>query len=160
MTQNVLKIAWFPTKCPQAPLALPAAFSRSGNCWDIDDFEFAFGGGGGLKSYSCHNKLLSWVEVVLGVWQKVIPNNIWSHISLMTPTIFDRQFLITNLFMFELFTVYPRHYTNTHHRMITGDAVWCWQRLINTNQGYRIDIHIPFQGSDAGRWMGRMIIRY
>ena len=29
-TQNVLKIAWFPTKCPQAPLAPLAAFSRSG----------------------------------------------------------------------------------------------------------------------------------
>ena len=29
LTQKVLKIAWFPTKCPQAPLAPLAAFSRS-----------------------------------------------------------------------------------------------------------------------------------
>ena len=29
LTENVLKIAGFPTKCPQAPLALLAAFSRS-----------------------------------------------------------------------------------------------------------------------------------
>ena len=30
LTQTVLKIVWLPTKCPQAPLALLAAFSRSG----------------------------------------------------------------------------------------------------------------------------------
>ena len=30
LTLNVLKIAGFPTKSPQAPLALLAAFSRSG----------------------------------------------------------------------------------------------------------------------------------
>ena len=29
LTQKVLKIAWFPIKCPQAPLAPLAAFSRS-----------------------------------------------------------------------------------------------------------------------------------
>ena len=27
------------------------------------------GGGGGLKSFSCHTQLLSWVEVELGLWQ-------------------------------------------------------------------------------------------
>ena len=29
LTKNFLKIAWFPTECPQAPLAPLAAFSRS-----------------------------------------------------------------------------------------------------------------------------------
>ena len=34
-TQNVLKIAEFPTKCLLAPIALLAAFSRSGLCYSV-----------------------------------------------------------------------------------------------------------------------------
>ena len=37
LTQKVLKKAWFPTKCPQAPLAPLAAFSRS----DQDTLKFS-----------------------------------------------------------------------------------------------------------------------
>ena len=51
--------------------------NRVGKSWDIADVEFPVVGGGGwwvvvgggVKSFSCHTQLLSWVEVELGLWQ-------------------------------------------------------------------------------------------
>ena len=52
-------------------LTLKFGWNRTSNRWDIADIEFVWvvGGGGGVKSFSCHIQLLSWVEVELGLWQ-------------------------------------------------------------------------------------------
>ena len=60
--------------------------NRVSASWDIADIEFVWWwvvGGGGLKSFSCHTQLLSWVEVELGLWQYLIlqiPGR-WPHVN-------------------------------------------------------------------------------
>ena len=51
-------------------LSLKFGWNRVSNSCVIADIEFVWVvGGGGLKSFSCHTQLLSWVEVELGLWQ-------------------------------------------------------------------------------------------
>ena len=69
LTQKVLKTAWFPTKCPQAPLAQLATFSRS-VCVCLSGWDISRGPGSQAptKSSDSHKILSAFHTVLAQIW--------------------------------------------------------------------------------------------
>ena len=86
------------------PTNLPLKFgqNRVRNSWNIDDIEFVVvvvvgggSGGGGLKSFSCHTQLLSWVELEFGLFQFCMYGQLASMVMVNMFNIFIRANLAT-----------------------------------------------------------------
>ena len=87
------------------------------------------GGGGGLKSFSCHTQLWSWVKVELGLWQNLVTNIGYRLCEKVN--VFGSQLLFTNVLTIFLI----------NQRLLTTKL--CQQLILSTNFYYQLNLLTP-----------------